>query len=435
MTLEEQEEIRSILAKNQFTRRYRVGRGRALTQGLLRCQVCGETLTVSYPRRGYFFACRRSRDYAEKPCLSFRSDDLDQRILREVFKVLKAPPIDMLKAALETSRTKKQTRSKWIESERERFAHEERSAQERADLTRGSLPRVHFAALEKLENTLQEKEQFEQKIALERMTPSSDESEEELEELCRIASDVPGLWQHAAVTHQERKEILRYLIDHIVVGASKERIDATIVWKSGVQTPVFVWRPRSRHHLIRELYTQQLTAAEIKEHLAAGKTSTGQVVNITSAGIQVSLQKMGLKSAKYSASYLSLRRKAAELDRKGQSLEAIARCFNEQGFANPSGKSWTHFMVQHLIRAHGQRQESLENIHRRAIMEARARGLTYQEMADEFNTKKIRRRGGLRWTAKSVAIRWSDLGRTQRKQEQQTLTETEQSEAALKRSA
>ena len=180
----------------------------------------------------------------------------------------------MLKAALETFRTKKQTRSKWTESERERFAHEERSAQERADLTRGSLPRVHFAALEKLENILQEKEQFEQKIALERMTPSNDESEEKLEDLCRIASDVPGLWQHAAVTHEERKEILRYLIDHIVVRATKERINATIVWKSGGQTPGFVWRPRSRHHLIRELYAQQLTAAEIKEHLAAGKTST-----------------------------------------------------------------------------------------------------------------------------------------------------------------
>ena len=92
-------------------------------------------------------------------------------------------------------------------------------------------------------------------------------------------------------------------------------------------------------------------------------------------------------------------------------------------------------MVEHLIRAHGQRQESLENIHRRAIIDARARRLTYQEMAEEFNTKRIRRRSGLRWTAKSVAIRWSDLGRIQRKQEQQTLTETGESEAALKRSA
>jgi hypothetical protein len=294
MSQQQQEEIKSILLNDFSKRSYRAHCCRALTKGLLRCALCGEILEVSYPSKAYVFRCRRLVEHAEKPCLNFSSNDLEQCILRQVFKVLKAPPIDMLKAALKASRIKKQTRISRIESERERLAHEERSAQERADLTRGSLPRVHFAALEKLENVLQEKEQFEQKIALERVTPSIDESEEELEELCRIASDVPGLWQHVAVTHQERKEILRCLIDHIVVGATKSRIDATIVWKSGGQTPVFVWRARSRHHLIRELYAQQLTAAEIKQHLAAGKTSTGQVVNITVVGIQVSLQKMGL---------------------------------------------------------------------------------------------------------------------------------------------
>jgi hypothetical protein len=36
MTIEEQEKIKAILTKNQFTRRYRAGRGPALTQGLLR---------------------------------------------------------------------------------------------------------------------------------------------------------------------------------------------------------------------------------------------------------------------------------------------------------------------------------------------------------------------------------------------------------------
>ena len=114
MTLEDQEEIKSILRKNQFKRRYRVGRGRALTQGLLRCALCGATLAVLYPQRGLYFACRRSREYAEKPCISFQSNDLDESILRELFKVLKAPPIEILKSALEASRTKKQTREDWI---------------------------------------------------------------------------------------------------------------------------------------------------------------------------------------------------------------------------------------------------------------------------------------------------------------------------------
>jgi hypothetical protein len=41
-------------------------------------------------------------------------------------------------------------------------------------------------------------------------------------------------------------------------------------------------------------------------------------------------------------------------------------------------------MIEHLLDANGHKQESLENIHRRAIMEARARGLNYGQMAVEL---------------------------------------------------
>jgi hypothetical protein len=71
-------------------------------------------------------------------------------------------------------------------------------------------------------------------------------------------------------------------------------------------------------------------------------------------------------------------------------------------------------MVENLLHANGQKQEPLENIHRKAIGDGHARGLTYEQMADEFNEKNLRRRGELRWTAKSVAVRWSDLNRRQR---------------------
>jgi hypothetical protein len=42
-------------------------------------------------------------------------------------------------------------------------------------------------------------------------------------------------------------------------------------------------------------------------------------------------------------------------------------------------------------------------------------------MADEFNQKNIRRRGELRWTAKSVATRWSDLKRIEHDREETEL--------------
>ena len=214
-----------------FRRRYRAGRGPALLQGLLRCAICKRSFNVIISAEIKVTAMQCAWEI--RPCSRFTSSEFEQYVLAEVFKVLEAPPLEMLQAALEETRNQEAARLHWIESERERLAHEERMARERADLTRGSLQRVHLDALEKLERVFEEKERFEQKIALKPVAATNDESEEELEELCRLASEVPSLWHHPAVTHQERKEILRCLIDHIVVTATKEKIDATILWKSG----------------------------------------------------------------------------------------------------------------------------------------------------------------------------------------------------------
>jgi len=305
----------------------------------------------------------KSLQYGETPCTRFFFKDFDNYILREVFNVLKAPPIDMLKSALEASRSDKQTRVSWIQSERERLGHEERMAQARADLAHGNLRRVHLDALEKLEKVLEEKERFEQKVALEASVAANDGSEEELDEICRLASEVPSLWHHAAVTHQERKEILRCIIDHVVVAATKKRIDATIFWKSGEPVAISILRASGQHELVRELHEQKLTVLEIKEHLAAGNTSTGQTVNITRDGLYNILRKLRLKAHR-SSDYRSLRQKADELNRAGRSFQWIAQQFNQQHLPSASGKSWTPMMVKELFRAPRDTSKSLENIHR-----------------------------------------------------------------------
>jgi hypothetical protein len=323
--------------------------------------------------------------------------------------MLQAPPLEMLKAALEEARSQERARLNWIQAGRERIQHEKRKAQELVDRSYGKHPRVYDHAVKKFDEILKEEEQFEQKIAVNPRAPKNDATKEELEELCRLAAEVPSLWHHPAVTDQERKEILRAVIDHIVVAATKERIDATIVWKTGAPTTFFVWCGVGRHNLMRKLHAQNLTAPEIQEHLAAGKTSTGQVVKICLTQLYAVLHKHGLKPNHFSSSYLSLRQslrqKAGELRREGRTLKWIAQYFNEQGFASPTGKPWTRRMVYDLTSKLDKKLPTLGDIHRKAIMDARARGLNYWEMAREFNEKRIPRRAGARrpWTARMVA--------------------------------
>src|SRR5262249_36214182 len=145
---------------------------------------------------------------------------------------------------------------------------------------------------------------------------------------------------------------------------------------------------------------QGLTVFQIKEHLAAGKTSNGQKMNITVGRLYDVLRELGLKPNRFTVDYLSLKKRALELNREGQSLKSIARQFNEQRIKSASGKPWTDQMVYGLVRRYFKKLTPLEEEHRKAITEARARGLDYEQMAIEFNERKIRRRDGQPWRAK-----------------------------------
>jgi hypothetical protein len=215
------------------------------------------------------------------------------------------------------------------------------------------------------------------------------------------------------------------VIGYIVVSGTKERIDATIFWKTGAQTPIVLWRGVGRYTLIRELHAQGLTVFEIKEHLAAAKTSNGQKMNITVGRLYDVLRELGLKPNRFSADHLALRQRAWELHLSGQSTDSIADHFNEQRFKSASGAPWTQSMVHRLLRAQGKTAILLEDLHREVISEARARGLNYREMAEEFNERGIRRRDGQPWTARDIKRRWGGLNELKRKREQKGLNTTD----------
>src|SRR5262245_39687946 len=418
LTLQEQEEIKSILKKNHFKRRDRPGRrGPALLQGLLRCAKCNASLRVQYvKRRSCIYDCA----WSVEECTRFSSFEFDGRILAEVFKVLRTPPLDMLKATLEEAQSQEQKQLEWIDSERERLKLEMRKAQDLIDRSYGKHPRVRDYAVDKLNAILKEQDQFDQKVAIKLSAPKIYESEQELEEHCRRASDVPSLWHHPLVTFQERKQILRCIIDHVVVAVTKENLDAIIFWTWGAQTSFSIFRNAGRYDLIRQLHEQKLTTFEIRQHLAAGKTSTGQTVNLSLDRIRFIQHKLGLKPHRVSAGTIPLGKKAAEFKREGRSVEWIAHHFNEQGFVSPRGKWWTARIVYDLMAKVGEKVDTLGDLHRRAIMEARERGLSYREMAVEFNEKGIPRRKDCHrpWTERNLGHTWSKLNlRSKRKGE------------------
>jgi len=93
--------------------------------------------------------------------------------------------------------------------------------------------------------------------------------------------------------------------------------------------------------------------------------------------------------------------------RNGRSTAFIAKYLNNQGFASASGQPWTEKMVDYMLRMSGQ---PISQVHFRLIAEALGRGLSYREIANVLNRKKIHLLGHLPiWTARSVKKTWAKL--------------------------
>jgi hypothetical protein len=104
-------------------------------------------------------------------------------------------------------------------------------------------------------------------------------TERERQEIRRLATNIPALWRDSATTDQERKTILRAVIDRVIVNpqGDSERVELRIEWVGGSTTEHEVIRPVARleqlSHFdelcqrVRTLVAREIPAREIAEHL------------------------------------------------------------------------------------------------------------------------------------------------------------------------
>lgn len=345
LTIEAQEQIKTILKANDFHKRHRPGGGSALCQGMLYCASCGVRLLVQYHSKedyGYYCGWKTIR-YGQKPCTYFGGKDFDRAVERAVLSVLRTPPVELLKEAHAESLKQFEARRAWIKNERERLEHQRDQALDALNRSRSERPRIYAFVQEKLENMLETLEAFERKAAAELRTLSAVPTDKEFEELCAMAANVPSLWP--LMTHQERKELVGCLIEKITATSTKDRIQGTALWKSGHETSIEVWRHIGRYNLICDLHNQGFNVPEIAQRLERGENSTGQRWKLNKLSLYLIHKKLGLKPNRRPKSYESLQEEAARLNEKGYSMRWIADEFNRRGLKSLWGKPWTKKLV------------------------------------------------------------------------------------------
>jgi hypothetical protein len=123
----------------------------------------------------------------------------------------------------------------------------------------------------------------------------------------RLSSDIPALWNAASTTNAQRKEIIRQLIEGVVVEVQgeSERVRVCIEWAGGRQTTAIMIRPVSSFEQLSyypelcericELVSQGLDSRLIAERLdEEGYRSPKQVEGFGYQGVQKLMRRLNL---------------------------------------------------------------------------------------------------------------------------------------------
>ncbi len=284
--------------------------GRSLLQGLVVCGYCGARMTVNYhgSDKRYSYVCaRRNTVYGGSACQCISGVPLDGFAAEKVLQALEPAALEL---SLEAAKN--------IESERGELDGLWQKRMERATYEAERAGR-HYRLLEP-ENRLvarQLAKDWEQKLAEEQGLKEEYQrflvdkprllSASERESIRRLAADIPELWSAASTTNTERKEIVRQVIEGVVVEVEgdSERVGVHIEWAGGRRTTAVVIRPVSNFEnlsyyselceRVRELASRGLDSTLIAKRLdAEGYRSPKLVEGFGHQGVQKLMRRLGL---------------------------------------------------------------------------------------------------------------------------------------------
>jgi DNA invertase Pin-like site-specific DNA recombinase/uncharacterized protein YndB with AHSA1/START domain len=280
-------------------------RGPALLGGLLFCGHCGYRLQVNYGNNGsgLRYVCARAHvAYGEPECQSLAGGRLDAFVAAQVLQALRPAALELhLAAAADVEEQRRQLHQHWrlrlerADYEVGRAARQYHQVEPEHRLVARELERQWEAALQRQGEARQEYEQF-------CRTQPAVLSAEERAQIRTLASDIPDLWNAATTTAQDRKRVVRLLVERVEVRVQGQTdpVDVAIRWVGGSVTP---------HRLVRTVGRYQQLA-----------------------------------------DYPRLCARIAELRAESKSIEEVARRLNEEGFHPPKrGERFTGGMVWGML--------------------------------------------------------------------------------------
>jgi len=195
-------QLRDNLASFERKSRGAARNGAALLHGLVVCGRCGGRMGVSYGRgdRHRRYECRRAQaEYAAPVCQSFLAREIDRTVAEAFLEAVRPAGLEATIAALHGIEEERRSADRQWQLRLERARYEASLAQRQYDAVDPDNRLVARELERRWEAALAEVGQVEQEYTSRQRSALSPLSGDEVEQVRRLAADLPALW-HAETT-------------------------------------------------------------------------------------------------------------------------------------------------------------------------------------------------------------------------------------------
>ena len=263
ISLAEFEENRRILEnnRNQFpTNQGSPRRGPALLQGLVFCQHCGAKMRVRYSKGRPYYTCdKANRRYGDPICNRASAKRVDALVEELFLTVVNAESLELSLAYDKKLRQEKSLVDRSWQEKIERLEYEADLARRRYEMVDPENRLVARTLETDWNNKLLELERSRQTYQAQKTTET--ELASTLEQLRHVVTHLRDYWYQPELPSQDKKEILRCLIERVFLESRGKVIRARVCWYgeaySDLDVPKYLFSAPHLYHRTRDLARTQ----------------------------------------------------------------------------------------------------------------------------------------------------------------------------------
>lgn len=257
--------------------------GCALLAGLLTCGHCGRRMHPGYTNAAAQYTCNRHyQEATEIPCCGLAARAVDELVSQQVLRALEPAALELSMQACENAIQERRRLEKHWQQRLQQARYDVELAERRYQAVDPENRLVASTLETRWEESLCEQRRLQEehdRFLCETPLRLSDDERAHIERL----TDIPTLWNAERTGNAARKEIIRCLVERVVVNvrSDTELVDATINWAGGYE---------SQHEIIRtvanyaQLHDFERLAERLKQLRAAGHSAEATAEKLNAEG-------------------------------------------------------------------------------------------------------------------------------------------------------